>query len=115
MMLTDNYIRRISETKRVHDGDTFLFEIDQGMGDKREAWIRLKDIDIVELHEEYGEEARSHAEWLLTSAQVVIIQTFKTRGGEDKTSFIRYIADVYVDGVSIADLMKDAGFEKHDA
>lgn len=108
----EDYVRRVSSTKRVHDGDTFLFEIDQGMGDKREAWIRLKGIDVIELHDTRGEAARRYAERHLTTAKEVIIQTFKTRGGEDVTTFLRYVADVYVDGVSLATLMRDAGYEK---
>jgi len=105
-----NYARRVLEVKEVHDGDTYRLLIDQGMGDAREAWIRLQGLDTWELSQPEGPAARDIAETLLKNAREVLIQTFKTRRNQDVTSFIRYVADVWVDGVPLKDLLQ--GYKK---
>lgn len=96
----------------MHDGDTYLLEIDQGCGDARELWVRLHNLDTWELSQPLGPAAKGAAEQALTQAKVVTIQTFKTSGGEDVTTFIRYVADVWVDGTPLVDILRAGGFEK---
>lgn len=96
----------------MHDGDTYLLEIDQGCGDSRTLWVRLHGLDTWELSQPLGPAAKTAAEQALAQAQVITIQTFKTSGGEDVTSFIRYVADVWVDWTPLADILRAGGFEK---
>lgn len=96
----------------MHDGDTYLLEIDQGCGDSRTLWVRLHDFDTWELSQPLGPAAKVAAETALEQAQVITIQTFKTKGGEDVTSFIRYVADVWVDAIPLADILRAGGYGK---
>jgi endonuclease YncB( thermonuclease family) len=109
-----NYARRVLEIREVHDGDTFRLLIDQGLGDARELWVRLHGIDTPELRKEepIATQAREAALHLLTSAENIIIQTFKTSRQTDVTSFIRYVADVWIDGQSLADMLRSLGYAK---
>lgn len=102
----------VSNVVRVHDGDTFLLEIDQGCGDRRVEWIRLSGIDVWEMSQQLGPSARAFCINAFAQASKITIQTFKTKSGEDVTSFIRYVADVWVDNESLAGLLRAAGFEK---
>lgn len=108
----DAYVRRVREVREVHDGDTYRLLLDQGCGDARELWVRLHGLDTWELREPLGPAAKSAAEQALRQAQSIVVQTFKTRGGEDVTSFIRYVADVWVDGTPLVDILRAGGFEK---
>lgn len=107
-----NYARKVRRVKRVHDGDTFLLELDQGLGDGRECWLRLAGIDTPELSQPGGVDARDFVESVFSNAHEIVVQTFKRSSGEDVTSFIRYVADVWVDGVALAGMLRSAGFEK---
>jgi endonuclease YncB( thermonuclease family) len=109
---TVNYVRKVARVVRVHDGDTYLFQLDQGMGDGRECWLRLRGIDTPELSQPGGLEARDFAAAQINGAREIIVQTFKTSTGTDVMTFIRYVADVWVDGVPLADLLRAAGFVK---
>jgi endonuclease YncB( thermonuclease family) len=100
------YVRRVNEVRKVHDGDTYRFLIDQGVGDARDLWVRLKGIDTWELSQPGGPQARDVVNSLFTQAGELVIQTFKTSGGEDVMTFIRYVADVYVDGVLLQDIIR---------
>jgi endonuclease YncB( thermonuclease family) len=108
----DAYVRRILEIRDVHDGDTYRFLVDQGLGDGRDLWVRLHGLDCWELDQPLGPAARQAAKTALEQATTIAIQTFKTRGGQDVTSFIRYVADVWVDNVLLADVLRAGGFEK---
>lgn len=108
----DAYVRRVLEVKNVHDGDTYLLLIDQGCGDARTLWIRLHGLDTWELSQPLGAAAREAAKTALSQATKITVQTFKTKGGEDVTSFIRYVGDVWVDDVLLADILRAGGFEK---
>lgn len=107
-----NYARRVDKVIRVHDGDTYLFQLDQGLGDGRETWLRLRGLDTPELDEPHGPEARDFAAELIGEATEIIVQTFKTKTGTDVMTFIRYVADVWLDGFSLADELRAAGFVK---
>jgi endonuclease YncB( thermonuclease family) len=109
---TEDYVRRVAEVVRVHDGDTYLFRLDQGLGDRRECWLRLRGIDTPELSQPGGYEARDFAAAQINAAKEIVIQTFKTSTGTDVMTFIRYVADVWLDGVPLADMLRAAGFVK---
>jgi endonuclease YncB( thermonuclease family) len=101
-----NYARRVLLVKEVHDGDTYRFLLDQGLGDARESWFRLNGIDTWELSQPGGLAARDFVAKLLFDAKEIVIMTYKTRTGTDITSFIRYVADVWVDGQLLQDILR---------
>lgn len=98
-----SYVRKVLVVKEIHDGDTYRFQIDQGVGDARDLWVRLHGIDTWELSQPGGTEARDGVTSFLLNAKSIVIQTFKTKGGEDVTTFIRYVADVWADNQSLAE------------
>lgn len=109
---TINYARRVARFIRAHDGDTYLFQLDQGLGDGRECWLRLKGLDTPELNQPGGPEARDFAHAKLAGAREIVVQTFKNTAGTDVMSFVRYVADVWLDGVPLAETLRAAGFVK---
>jgi endonuclease YncB( thermonuclease family) len=76
--------------------------------------VRLHGIDTPEMHKEepMATQAREAAVHFLMNAQSIIIQTFKTSRDKDVTSFIRYVADVWIDGQNLADLLRGLGYAK---
>lgn len=109
-----NYARQVNRVKKVHDGDTFLFEIDQGCGDARELWVRLSGIDTWELNDPngLGKQAQQYVQARFDQAKVITIQTFKTSTGSDVMTFIRYVADIWVDGQPLAPELRTLGYAK---
>lgn len=107
-----NYARRVANVVRVHDGDTYLVQLDQGLGDARECWLRLRGLDTPELDEPNGIAARDFAAAHIAGAAEIVVQTFKRSTGADLMTFVRYVADVWLDGVPLADLLRAAGYVK---
>lgn len=100
---------------RVHDGDTFLADIDLGFHIKRRMWLRLAGVDTPELDTEEGKQARAFViDWLsdgkLLSEQVFQIETAVDNKGNEKTTFGRYVANVInAHGESLAEVLIAAG------
>lgn len=90
---------------RVVDGDTFDFAVDLGFETTRVIRVRLRGLYAAEAHAPDGPAATARARAALEAARVVVLQTFKTRAGRDMKSLDRYVADVWVDGVLLADLL----------
>lgn len=90
--------RRIPTSQAIHtiDGDTIR------MGPER---IRLRGIDTPELSEPGGQAARQRLEQLLQEGPVRIVPH-----GQDV--YGRTVADVFVNGRNVADVMKREGFAK---
>lgn len=78
------------------DGDTLR------MGPER---IRLRGIDTPELSEPRGQEARQRLEQLLKEGPIRIVPH-----GQDV--YGRTVADVFVNGRNIAEVLKQEGYEK---
>lgn len=78
------------------DGDTIR------VGQER---IRLRGIDTPELNEPEGQAAKDRLESLLRSGTVSIVP----RG---RDVYDRLIADVFVDGQNVAEILKNEGFAK---
>lgn len=98
--MNDVFIRRASVV-RVIDGDTFELRMDLGYRVEGRFIVRLRGVDTPELPTVEGLAARATAERILQGAKTITVQSYK-----DQQSFARWIADVYVDGVSLAELMK---------
>jgi endonuclease YncB( thermonuclease family) len=80
----------------VVDGDTFRY------GTER---VRLRGIDTPELNEPGGQEATLRLEELLHSGQVRIVP----RG---RDVYDRLVADVFVDGRNVAEMLAQEGYAK---
>ena len=97
-----------ASVNRVIDGDTYYLCIDVGFRAQVTLPIRLRGVDSPEVRGDQkaaGEAAKAAAEAFLGAASVIVVETYK-----DAQSFARWIADVYVDGESLADKMVAAGF-----
>lgn len=90
--------------ERVIDADTLKLRIDLGFG----AWIvvtvRVRGVDAAEMNTPLGQKAAAAVGALLESADVVVV-TYK-----DQMSFARWVADVYVNGILLADWLQNQGF-----
>lgn len=81
----------------VHDGDTVLMDIDQGLNNHRHEWLRLVDCYVPELDEPNGVAAQLFLEAFCAN-KVFRVKTFPAgKRQEEKRSFVRYIADVLFD------------------
>jgi endonuclease YncB( thermonuclease family) len=107
--MRDEYVRK-AQVLEVHDGDTFRALVDLGYGAYTKEWLRLKDVNAKELKEEGGPAAKLFLQGILTPVEFVWVRTFKTKSGEDKRTFVRYVAEVDLpDGTDVAKLMVDHG------
>lgn len=101
-----------ASVNRVVDGDTIDFEVDLGFNVSIQKRVRLRRVDTNEVYgvkkesEEY-ERGKRQSEFVnetLKSADEVIIETYK----DDETGkYGRYLADVWVDGRRLADLLTE--------
>ena len=102
--------------QRVVDGDTFDADVDLGFGITLSFRFRLNDIDTPETwrpksnaEREHGELATARVKELIEGKEI-IIYSYKLG------IYGRYSADVYLlSGISLADLLKEEGFEKKDS
>lgn len=89
-----------------HDGDTVTLRLDHGRFPKSkaitEAELRVRNLRCAELDEPGGYEARDFTTTVLTVARRITAQTYKG-------SFDRTVADVWVDGKLLADIIVEAG------
>ena len=85
-----------SRQVQVVDGDTFRYGAER---------IRLRDIDTPELNEPGGQAARLRLEELLRSGPVRIVP----RG---RDVYDRLVADVFVDGQNVAEVLSREGYAK---
>lgn len=89
-----------------HDGDNVWLALDHGKFPTSravtECEIRLKDVYAPELHKLGGREARDFVRDVLTNATRITAQTYKP-------SFARTIADVWVDGRLLSEIIIEAG------
>lgn len=99
-VLTDHTDRPV--VLAVHDGDTVRLALDAGVETGAHPWLRVRDAYCPELDEPGGPEAQAFTLAALTAASAVSV----TLHGR---SFARWVADVHVDGRSLADLLIEAG------
>ena len=90
---------------RVVDADTFVIDLDLGLRVHAHATIRLRGIDTPERSTDAGRSAAAFVTARLTG-EPLIVQTYK-----DQQSFARWIADVWVGGIHVAELLRAAGHE----
>lgn len=92
-----------AECVRVVDGDTYHLRIDLGFRVSITVPVRLRGVNCPELGTEEGKAARRAAHFQLTARELVV-ESYR-----DRQSFARWVADVYVDGESLAGRLIAAG------
>lgn len=95
---------------RIIDGDTYVLRLDLGFRASVAITVRVRGYDAPEMtgsDKARGLAAKDAATDILMAATTIVVETYK-----DEQSFARWIADVYVDGVSIAELLASQGFVK---
>ena len=102
---TPTYIYRATLV-RVVDGDTYELLIDLGMRVAHRALVRLHGFYAPESRTAEGQAATARASELLTG-QSLVVQTFK-----DQQTFARWLADVYVNGRPLPELLREAGVKE---
>jgi endonuclease YncB( thermonuclease family) len=96
---TDDFVRRATLV-RVVDGDTFEMMIDYGYREYGRKMIRVRGYDAPELSTPEGARMKAQAEQVFAGASTIVVRSYK-----DHMSFARWIADVYVDDISIVTLL----------
>ena len=90
------------------DGDTIEAELDLGFGVYMTQKLRFARINAPEMSTEAGKTSKGNLE-LLLSGKELIVQT-KRGAADQKDKYGRYIAEVWVEGNNINDLMIEHGF-----
>ncbi len=110
----DPAYRHRARCSRVIDGDSYILAVDVGYRAQVEIRGRLRGIDCPERGTPDGTLARVFAVTQLApyphpgQNPPLIVESYK-----DQRSFERWIVDVYVDGVSFADMLRSEGHEAH--
>jgi len=86
---------------RVIDGDTCVLDIDLGFYVFVGIHIRVRDLRCPEMRTPEGKVAAEKARQILSAATQLIVQSY-----HDQRSFERWVADLWVDGVSFKTLME---------
>jgi len=103
--------------KKVLDGDTYDILFDLGFHNYFKTRVRLYGVDAYEKslrngttpqQKKLGLKAKALCEELLVNKKVVV-ETMQDKKGK----YGRYLVNVYIDGVSIADILKEKGYLKH--
>jgi len=100
---------------RVVDGDTFEMKVDLGFDISVNTIFRLKDIDTPETWRPRNEAERAHGEQAtlavkdLIEGEIVTIRTYK------KGKYGRYICDVIINDVNLADYIISKDLVKRDS
>ena len=103
--------------KKVLDGDTYDILFDLGFHNYFQTRVRLYGVDAYEKslrngttpeQKEVGLQAKNLCEELMLNKKVVV-KTIQDKKGK----YGRYLVAVYVDGVSIADILEKKGYLKH--
>ncbi len=103
--------------KKVLDGDTYDILFDLGFHNYWQTRVRLYGVDAYEKslrsgttpeQKELGLQAKALCEELMLDKKVVV-ETIQDKKGK----YGRYLVTVYVDGVSIADILDEKGYLKN--
>lgn len=101
-----------AELLEVVDGDTYDFEVDLGFKTYKQIRVRLLDLNTHEIYgvvkesEEYkqGIKQKEFVQRRLEAASEIYLRTYKN---DDTGKYGRYLAEVFVDGDSLKDLLTE--------
>ena len=95
-----------AEFVRAVDGDTYALRLDLGKWPVAKvevvAQVRLKDWKAPELTSTGGPEAQAYAHQVLSGAESIVVRSYYP-------SFARNVADVWVDGVDLGEILAAEG------
>ena len=98
------YEYSLAGIKSIYDGDTFIAKVDLGFGVTKEEKFRMAHINTPELKldtYEAGKASRDYFRNRMEKAFIdnkqIIVKTFR----DSKGKYGRYIAEVFIEGVSI--------------
>ena len=107
------YEYRLKEIINIYDGDTMIVILDLGFGITKIEKLRLAFIDAPELRGEEHDDGIESRDWLreemrfaMDNDEEIIIKTFKDHKGK----YGRYIAEIFIDGISLNKRMIDEGY-----
>ena len=107
------YEYKLIKIHRVYDGDTIIVDLDVGFGIYTKQKLRLSNINAPELRGATLKEARVSRDFLKTSLEnalnskkSIIIKTKKDRKGK----YGRYLAEIFIDNISINEEMITLGY-----
>ncbi len=89
---------------RVIDGDTYVMTVDLGFYVTVRLTIRLNGVNCPELREVGGPEAKTFVEGVMAGAGQLLLRSYK-----DRQTFARWVADIWTDGTSLADIIVAGG------
>lgn len=89
---------------RVIDGDTYVMTVDLGFYVSARLTIRLNGVNCPELREVGGPEAKAFVEGVMAGAGQVLLRSYK-----DRQTFARWVADIWIDGTSLSDIIVNGG------
>lgn len=98
---------------RAIDGDTYEFAVDVGFKIHPHITVRIIGINAPEITGKTKVEgylSKDYAENILVNAENIVIKTEKNKNDVQKKSFTRYLAQVFVDGVDLAELLVNEKF-----
>lgn len=93
----------------IHDGDTYSLTLDLGLHVSITVPIRLRGVNCPEKGTVAGAAATAFVQAVFGVAHSVIVQTHRDTEQLDRQSFARWVADVWVDGVSLAETLLTQG------
>ena len=88
---------KLVRTKSIYDGDTFIAVVDLGFGVTKQEKFRMAFINTPELGSQEGTDSRDWLRARMDTDKPIIIKTTKDRKGK----YGRYLAEIFIDGVSI--------------
>lgn len=100
------------EVIRWKDGDTCVLKVDLGYGLSLQWSYRVYLIDTPEEGESLHYEASLRAQELAPPGTEVVVRSIKNKKKQDIQTFGRWVAELYVDGVSIGDTLLKEGYAK---
>ncbi len=107
------YEYKIEKIYKIYDGDTITVELDLGFGVHKKEKLRLANIDAPEIRGKSRPEGLKSKDWLVEQLLVsknsdipLIIKTNKDRKGK----YGRYIAEIFINDISINEKMITEGF-----
>ena len=110
------YEYSLAGIKSIYDGDTFIAKVDLGFGVTKEEKFRMAHINTPELKldtYEAGKASRDYFRNRMEKAFIdnkqIIVKTFR----DSKGKYGRYLAEVFIEGVSINEELVTMGHAVH--
>lgn len=101
-----------AEVVRWKDGDTCVLKLDLGYGLSMEWSYRVYLIDTPEYGELLHDEATARAQELAPPGAQVVVRSIKNKKKQDIQTFGRWVAEIYVNDVSIGETLLKEGYAK---